>query len=177
MCRGLGICISTMSVSLINAFQKFRGVFTFFFFADLLEFCSNPFALVHFPKSCWDALMCVLSRCSVMSNSATPWTVACQALLSKGLSPRILEWVAISCSMEFSWPRDRTRVSYVSCNGRQVFTSSAIWKVWLREIKPELCNQEGWEGVGGRREVQERRDICIPVSDSCCYMAETNTIL
>ena len=37
----------------------------------------------------------VLSR-SVMSNSATPWTLACQAALSMGiLQARILEWVAI----------------------------------------------------------------------------------
>ena len=36
---------------------------------------------------------------------------------------------------------------------------------------------EGWDGVGGGREVQEGGDICIPVADSCWYMAETNTIL
>ena len=31
-----------------------------------------------------------------------------------------------------------------------------------------LCdNLEGWDGVGGGREVQEGGDICIPVADSC----------
>ena len=40
----------------------------------------------------------VLSR-SVMSNSATLWTVACQAPLSMGiLQARILEWVALPSS-------------------------------------------------------------------------------
>ena len=40
-----------------------------------------------------------------------------------------------------------------------------------------LCdNLEGQDGVGGGKEVEEGGDICIPVSDSCCYMAETNTI-
>ena len=40
-----------------------------------------------------------------------------------------------------------------------------------------LCdNLDGWDGVGGGREVQERGDICTPVVDSCCT-AETNTIL
>ena len=40
-----------------------------------------------------------------------------------------------------------------------------------------LCdNLDGWDGVGGGREVQEGGDICIPVVDSCCT-AETNTIL
>ena len=34
-----------------------------------------------------------------------------------------------------------------------------------------LCdNLEGWEGV------QEGGDICVPVADSWCCMAETNTI-
>ena len=28
-------------------------------------------------------------------------------------------------------------------------------------------------GVGGGREVQEGGDICIPMADSCCCMAET----
>ena len=31
-----------------------------------------------------------------------------------------------------------------------------------------LCdNLEGWDGLGGRREIQEGRDICIPMTDSC----------
>ena len=25
----------------------------------------------------------------------------------------------------------------------------------------------GWDGVGSRREVQGRRDMCIPMADSC----------
>ena len=30
-----------------------------------------------------------------------------------------------------------------------------------------LCdNLEGWDGVGGRREVQEGEDICMPMADS-----------
>ena len=33
--------------------------------------------------------------CSVVSDSVTPWTVACQAHLSGILQARILEWVAI----------------------------------------------------------------------------------
>ena len=41
-----------------------------------------------------------------------------------------------------------------------------------------ICdNLEGWGGVGGGREIQEGGDVCIPMTDSCCCMAETNTIL
>ena len=28
-------------------------------------------------------------------------------------------------------------------------------------------NLEGWDGVGGGREVQQGRDICVPMADSC----------
>ena len=40
---------------------------------------------------------------------------------------RILEWVAISYSRGSSRPRDRTRVSYVSCIGRQVLCHQLRW--------------------------------------------------
>ena len=41
-----------------------------------------------------------------------------------------------------------------------------------------LCdNLEGWDGMGGGRGDQEGGDMCVPVADSCCFMAETNTIL
>ena len=50
--------------------------------------------------------------------------------------------------------------------------------VWLRELKQGLCNNlEGWDGEGDGREVQEGRDICIPVADSCWYLAENSKIL
>ena len=42
----------------------------------------------------------------------------------------------------------------------------------------ELCDYpEGWDGVGGGREVLEGGDVCIPMVDSCWGMAETNIIL
>ena len=36
------------------------------------------------------------------------------------LQARVLEWVAISSSRGSSWPRDWTRVSFISCIGRQI---------------------------------------------------------
>ena len=56
---------------------------------------------------------------------------------------RILEWVAMPFSRGSSQPRDRTRVSYVSCIGRWVvvvvvvFTTSATWEA-SHEIKRHL---------------------------------------
>ena len=53
----------------------------------------------------------VLSR-SVVSDSATPWTVARQAPLSMGiLQARILEWGAMPSSRGSSQRRGRTQVS------------------------------------------------------------------
>ena len=50
--------------------------------------------------------------------------------------------------------------------------------VWLRELQLVLCdNLEGRDRVGGGREDQEGGDVCIPMSDSCWCMEETNTIL
>ena len=41
-----------------------------------------------------------------------------------------------------------------------------------------LCdNLEGWDGVQDGREIQGGGGICIPVTDSCWCMTETNTIL
>ena len=39
----------------------------------------------------------------------------------RSLKARIMEWVTKPSSRGSSWPRDQTRVSYVSCIGRQVF--------------------------------------------------------
>ena len=58
---------------------------------------------------------CAVFTCSVMSDSATLWTVARQAPLFMGiLQARILEWVAISFSRGSSQPRDRTQVSHIA---------------------------------------------------------------
>ena len=42
---------------------------------------------------------------------------------------RILEWVVISSSRGSSWPRDRTRASWVSCIGRRILYHYATWEV------------------------------------------------
>jgi len=63
--------------------------------------------------------VCVLSCFSHVWLSATPWTIALQAPLSTGFS-RQEYWIAISSTRGSSWPRERIRVSYVSCTGRQV---------------------------------------------------------
>ena len=41
-----------------------------------------------------------------------------------------------------------------------------------------LCdNLEAWDGVGGRREVQEGGDICIPMADPLMYCRSQHKIV
>ena len=81
------------------------------------------------------------SVASVMSDSATLWTVARQAPLSMGiLQARTLEWVAMSSSRGSCWPRDQIWVSgllhwqavffFVVCLFvcLFVFTTSTTWE-------------------------------------------------
>ena len=64
----------------------------------------------------------ILSHFSCVCLFGTPGTVApLQAPLSMGiLQARILEWVAMPFSRRSSQAGDRTRVSSISCFGRQV---------------------------------------------------------
>ena len=40
-----------------------------------------------------------------------------------------------------------------------------------------LTAWRGWDEVEGGREVQEGGDVCMPIADSGCRVAETNTVL
>ena len=68
---------------------------------------------------------------SVVSDSATPWTVAYQALRSLSVhgifQARVREWVAISFSRGSSQPRDQTQVS---CTAGRRFTIWATRETW-----------------------------------------------
>ena len=58
---------------------------------------------------------------SVVSTSATLWTIARQAPSVHGISQaRILEWVVMPSFRGSSWPKNRTHISHVSCTGRWV---------------------------------------------------------
>ena len=78
--------------------------------------------------------MCVCVSCSVISDTTTPWTVACQDPPSGILQARILEWVAISFSRGFSWPRDRTWVSHIAYRLFTIWATredcSFLFSVW-----------------------------------------------
>ena len=57
-------------------------------------------------------MCCAVLSFSVVSDSTTPWTVACQAPLSMWiLQARILEWIAMPSSRRSFQPRDQTQVS------------------------------------------------------------------
>ena len=73
------------------------------------------------------SLLCYTMDCSLPGSSALGIFQA-----------RILEWVAISYSGEFSGPRDQTHVSWVSRIGRQILYHCAIWEDYIMLRKPQL---------------------------------------
>ena len=60
---------------------------------------------------------------------------------------RILEWVAVPSLRRFSWPRDRTQISCISCTGRWVFyhfTTGQPLPGGASGIKsPRQCRRQG----------------------------------
>ena len=67
---------------------------------------------------------------------ATPWTVACQAPLSKGFSKQKY-WSGLPCPSpgDLPHPEMETVYLYISCIGRGFFITSATWEaqqyVWF----------------------------------------------
>ena len=65
----------------------------------------------------------VAQLCPTLCNPTDSARLLCLQIILA----RILEWVALSSSRGSSWPRDWTCISYVSCIGRWVLTTSATW--------------------------------------------------
>ena len=97
------------------------------------------------PATLWPHV-CALSHFSHVLLFVTPYTAVFQAPLSMGiLQARILEWVVMLFSRESSWPRDWTRVSYVSCIGMWVLYHlgslfSSVQFISVAQLCPTLCN-------------------------------------
>ena len=93
---------------------------------------------------------------------------------------KILEWVATSCSKRSSWPRDRTRISSISCTDRQILYHCATQEAHHEETDNLRRNQGGilglkyntWSkkfsrGIYGKFEQAERK-----ISEPKCRMGE-----
>ena len=66
--------------------------------------------------------------------------------------------------------------TYTLLYGKQTASGNLLYDA--RHLNLVLCdNLEGWDEAGGGRELQEGGDVCTPVADSCCCIAETNAIL
>ena len=89
--------------------------------APILFFSVNTFNLM---VGCLCSTDCAVLSHSVLYNSATQWTVACQAPLStRILQARILEWVALSSCRGSSQPREWTRISCSFYTAVRFFTT------------------------------------------------------
>ena len=72
---------------------------------------------------------CMLSLLVMLQLFATPWIAALPGSSVHGIfQPRRLEWVAYSSSRESSQASDPTRISCISCIGRQVLYHCATWE-------------------------------------------------
>ena len=91
---------------------------------------------------------------SVVSDSATPWTIALQAASVHGiLQARILEQAAISSSRDFP-DSDQTCVSCISCIGRRVLYHCTTWEAHCphgSEPKAGPAPLQGWKTGSGER--------------------------
>ena len=110
--------------------------------------CTAPGAQLWFqPHLCvWPQVSvpcpgAVLCCHSVMSSSATPWTVARQAPLSMGIFQAIiLEWAAMPSSRGSFQPRDQTQVSHIA---------GGFFTIWAtREAHAQVRGSKGSNWLG-----------------------------
>ena len=104
----------------------------------------------------------IVCICSVVSDSATPWTAARQA--------RMLEWVAVSFSRGSSWARDRTHVSRI---GKQILGHCAAWETQVKSRRSPGSSQtpgkSNYEIL-----VRNKKD---PTSDTCSTCMRLHRIM
>ena len=119
-------------ISRINTEKEIKLSFFFFFFAELkvkvrvTQSCPtlcNPMNY-GFPYSPWNfqgenTVVCSLSLLQgiFLTQGLNPGLPHCRWILcqlSHKRNPRILEWVDYPFSSRSSWPRNRTRVSYIA---------------------------------------------------------------
>ena len=82
------------------------------------------------------------------------------------LQATILAWVAMPSSRGSSWPRDRIRVSYVSCTGRRPLGSPEDPPVcWLSIIS--LC-QPSFGSLNGCPNLKTTLSVDMPSSSAAC---------
>ena len=112
---------SSLSVlkKFFSLFSNFQITFSHVYidgnaFKVLLKSIPGSFCFTVSAQSC--LTLCDLMDCSSPGSS-----------VHRIFQERILEWVAISSSRGSSWPRDQTRISLVSCSGRQILDHGATW--------------------------------------------------
>ena len=76
-------------------------------------------------------ICCAVFSGSVVLDSATPWSAACQAPRSMGiLQARTLEWIAMPSSRGSSQPRDQTQVSHIAGEFLTVWATREAHEYW-----------------------------------------------
>ena len=120
---------------------------------------------------------------SVVSDSSrphglTPWTPLSmrffQARVWNGL-PFPSPGICLTQGSNLGLPHCRQTLYVWAIRASDPLTCGILKKKKTpQKLNPVLCdNLEGWDG----REGQEGDDMCVPMADSCCCIAETNATL
>ena len=130
--------VGTLPLSLPEDWRNLFGLHIYLIFLSwgtLRQFLSTAccFKVIHWSicllLRSLRASVCVLS-CSDASTLCNPVGCSLPGSSVHGIfQSRMLEWIAISFFRGSSWPRDQTRVSWVSCIGRWILYHRAAWEV------------------------------------------------
>ena len=121
------------------------------------------------------------SMCSVLSYSVgSPVDYGPPGSSVLGIfQARMLEWVAISYSRGFSWPRNWTQVSCVSCIGRWILYHCTTWKTpsyliyFFKSMPFSALNKCIWNGTVIVLPYVERDSLVIQLAKNSPTMQET----
>ena len=74
------------------------------------------------------------------------------------LQARTLEWIAMLSFRRFSWPREQTLISSVSCIGRRVLSTSPTWEAHRTQV-PSMKEQVSFVSSLDETRTQGRRKM------------------
>ena len=125
----------------------------------LTDVCWAPFA-------CWVLFLALFWKkedTEVISNSCDPMDCSLPgSSIHEILQARILEWVAISSSRGFSWPRDWTQVSCIAGRFFTIWATRETWHMLNGKGKMEGINRAtSWISSYKLKKKGRKKEICI----------------
>ena len=121
----------------------------------------------------WTSNTSVQRRAAGKKWKGRPWALELSPG-SESMAQPFISLVTLGKLLNLSGPYS-TFASEIPLDKERAQSQITLAELWKEETF--WNNLEGQDGVGGGKEVQERRDISMPVAESCGCLAEGNTIL